>query len=1559
MADLFDEIEKTSKTGDVFEGDLFDEVTREEPSPTWKAVKKTAETVGAMTSEFLREATSGATLGAVNLKNPEAEYLLRRRQREKKAEEELTATEPEFARREERKIAEGFIKDKPFMRMGYDPTLAIKRPEIAEEAPLIPEWQRSTAHLAGEFLPIGNIMKVIGPVVKKVLSGAGMVRTAATEAALTGVTYEAAKGAAQGKDPVKTFEEMGYAGPQWAVLGAAAGKLGAVLSRAKRAKPEDVAADLKKAQEEIDSTILYKKPERELKLAPEWQPKPEYPSIPFTGTQNLQFKPSTETPMRIGPRPPAAGVEIPPMGEIPSPSPETRLLAPPPDWIPGRPVTVRRPSLETPATAAEFKGPGEVFVKNAKGEDVPMKWNAEKKVYEPAPATPEVPNVEGVKYDGVQPWPNGPDRYSFTDLKTGSSFMTKTLAPEDIAAGRDRKRALFAEEEPGKLIGESAIIPPMTRKTGAGEIPGQKTPQPETRTLAPDYVKGYLSQYKKGDPGISEGLTRPDGSGELVYRDQSGKPVGVVAYSPKFITDIAVDPKFRRQGIATKLIEEVNKKGITEFRGPYSEEGAALVQSSEIPKSLPKSTPPPSEGGGIVYHAKTKGDFKGGELSVDIGSDADIMGKGFYFGSKNYASKYGTPESYSIQGKFATNEQWVSKLQKYLDKPIAEQRRLSREELKSQGYVGVKSSHEGVGVVWDKNAIKPAEVLSEEAKRAAIKIEGKTVNGLANDILSETPAKQNAAIEAVKKAVEEGKISQDEALHHLNNEMMNIATEKIKNGSDLNATLNAAQRAGMTFTEKIAKEVRPDAQAIFRKLKGEESGKVDLDLMRHLTISGLGAATGATIDEENRWRGAIIGGTTGFMISRGLLNKVLGRKFTAETPALAKEKIEVKPIKEGPITEPVLQLGINKTIANATEELFRAAGMKWDPSLLITDQITTAMNQVPMATFREILGNFNVPVEEFTKYYFRQSISKYAKGLGEWGAVVRRLMKDNPEAQKALDDISRAASDIDAMASAGGWWKRVDNIRRGLLVTQLATAMRNAETQAGRVGIDVFEQALDAGLQRMFKRPVTTNPLDGLQQLMTLFRKGNKADVNKILGAFPGENDRLFFSYSSDILKARNEGIPEKIVDALNIANRFQEYAIRRTVFLSKLDQRMRAINQDLEKIVKNNEMGKISEDDIKYAVNQALEFTWAQSPKYGSVAQKFISFVNSMPGATYLLPFPRFLMNSMKFQFDYSPLGAFKLLSSQERLAVKGGDMKTISRALLGTAMLTTAYQVRNSEWAGEKWYEINVGGKPIDTRAYNPFASYLFVADVIKKARDGSLYKLGTNDIIQGLFSTNLRAGSGLYVVDRVLEAFADESKTEKAVNILKQFGGEVAAGFLTPVKQVRDFLYGFDDMVLKETRGEPFLGPIKATLPGIEKGMEPRYKATRSEPPKWQAPGVRQATGISVGEAKNTLEKELDRLGFDRREILPSVGDAKADNLIAQKMGSISEEIGLPLLEDKSYRNMGEAEKGYFLSRMIGKFRTAAKKEAQGENPDLFEKITRTPKRKERFTKSLEGG
>ena len=101
-----------------------------------------------------------------------------------------------------------------------------------------------------------------------------------------------------------------------------------------------------------------------------------------------------------------------------------------------------------------------------------------------------------------------------------------------------------------------------------------------TKQVASDYVEGYVSQYGKGAPGISDGLIRKDGeSGELVYRDANGNPQGVLAYAKENITDIAVSQKNQRKGIATALIDEAKKRGHIQFQGPFTKEGAALVNA--------------------------------------------------------------------------------------------------------------------------------------------------------------------------------------------------------------------------------------------------------------------------------------------------------------------------------------------------------------------------------------------------------------------------------------------------------------------------------------------------------------------------------------------------------------------------------------------------------------------------------------------------------------------------------------------------------------------------------------------------------------------------------------------------------------------------------------------------------------------------------------------------------------------------------------------------------------------------------------------------------------------
>jgi len=602
-----------------------------------------------------------------------------------------------------------------------------------------------------------------------------------------------------------------------------------------------------------------------------------------------------------------------------------------------------------------------------------------------------------------------------------------------------------------------------------------------------------------------------------------------------------------------------------------------------------------------------------------------------------------------------------------------------------------------------------------------------------------------------------------------------------------------------------------------------------------------------------------------------------------------------------------------------------------------------------------------------------ESVSESARELARqrmFLSKVQKSIKDNP----ALDDVSKALndmlSDLDNSAFLTGW-KRLDNLRRGMLVTQLATAQRNAITQAGRVGLDTIEQGIQAGLQKLFGRPQTAHPADTfavfseiLKQLKHPIKafKGQISDADKILALHPKLNNRLFNHYASDIYTG--QGKAERVVDLLNTANRFQEWTTRRAVFTGKLRTLLRNEGKSLNEIIKANRMNEIPERLLRSAIDDALEITFAQSPKYGSVAHAFTNFINKMPGATFAIPFPRFMVNSMKFFWDFSPMGVLKLVKSSEWAKMATGDFKSISRAMLGTGMLGAAWQVRNSEYAGEKWYEVRLpDGKTWDTRAYNPFAAYLFAADVIKKAKDGTLNQLKSKDIMMGVLSSNLRAGSGLYILDSFLEGIAGLKTPDKAVTKLKEFSGEVVGGFFTPLQTLTDVISEFDEkqQIVRDRRTEPFMGPIKAHFPVISKQMEPMTPVTREEPFRRIGGALRQLTGVTLNEPKNMAERELDRLGFTYMEIVRPTGVDEADRLIKKYMGKLVQERVSKLVTSENYLRLSNASKGEKLRLFLNKMREIARKRAKRENPGAFKKVKelRIPRRKRMLLEEIAGG
>lgn len=647
----------------------------------------------------------------------------------------------------------------------------------------------------------------------------------------------------------------------------------------------------------------------------------------------------------------------------------------------------------------------------------------------------------------------------------------------------------------------------------------------------------------------------------------------------------------------------------------------------------------------------------------------------------------------------------------------------------------------------------------------------------------------------------------------------------------------------------------------------------------------------------------------------------------------------------GDFAQPIFKMEVapeyTKKVTALAKQFFADNPELRDPKILISDDVkkyvwTGQINP-------EFMRQYGLKPEQFAMD-LRATASDAGKTLSAYSQIVRKYI--SPE---MADELRKLGTDVPDSIVLKPLWRRLTDLWRASLVTQLATSVRNASTQVARLGLDGMTEALDAGIQKLTGVKQTVHPLDGFEILLRLGQK-NKAAVDAILDNAPSEKSRMFSNYLSDVPIPKDAGISgalehtirtaESGVNALNIFNRTQEFIIRRAVFQARLSQNLREKGLDLDQIIKSGDISTIPNEAISYAVDRALHATFAESPAYGSIARSFVDFVNKVPGLSIAVPFPRFLTNAIKFQYQYSPLGILHYLSPKERTAFAAGDVSRMGKAIVGSALFGAAMEFRNSGFAGEKWYEaVNDKGEVIDLRPFNPFASYLFVADVAKRTKEGTLYKLTSNDIAQGLLSTNMRAGTGLYILDNVLNNFvgstADEKKFQRK---LQEFSGELASGFLTPLAQVRDIYDEFTEgrAVMRDIRQEPFLGPVKRNIPGVSQTLPPQAFPTREGEKFNPDPLQRQLTGLGKTGPKNALEKEIDRLGFESNEVLPTTGDPEIDRKYRGSLGKVLGVVGPKLVTAQSYTKLNDAQKGVVLSEAISDIRSVVRSIANDELP-----------------------
>jgi hypothetical protein len=555
--------------------------------------------------------------------------------------------------------------------------------------------------------------------------------------------------------------------------------------------------------------------------------------------------------------------------------------------------------------------------------------------------------------------------------------------------------------------------------------------------------------------------------------------------------------------------------------------------------------------------------------------------------------------------------------------------------------------------------------------------------------------------------------------------------------------------------------------------------------------------------------------------------------------------------------------------------------------------------------------------------------------------------------------------------------------------------MRNNSAQFGRVGmhtlIDLFDNTLKQTFNPVRKafgaEEAPVNYARSFELILNLTKNKKQAkDLTDLLTKhYVNDAENLYTRYSSDVTdasqttnSARVLKVGQKVTDGLNVFNRMQDYWYRRAIFANTITDVL------LKKGIDINEAG-ISDDLLKYvnkadiekAVDDALYFTYSKTPEI-PIVKGLVDVVNKAPFLlTGVIPFPRFIANALAFQFKHSPAGFASLLTPGEIAKLKAGDYKTLSQAVVGTTLLLTAVEMKRKGSEDHKWYEVETSsGKTVDMRPYFPLTPYLLVADMIVRNESGRGGP-DAKDVLQGLTGAQFRAGASIQLVQNVIDGMSELDTEEKINKFFSDYTSNVLGGYLTPVRMFGDFIDAGRFYLDEDFEGQKFRRPVptgefltdtanqlKTNIPFVKEQFpeseSPTREANPGRPDTVQipftgidAPGplVRQLTGATVREEKNPAEREFDRLGFKRRDILPYSGNAIVDQTRAKYMGKPVEIMVGALVESPMYKSKTNAEKDLLLRKTLQQIRKSANDyiKANKINEEAFQKaaFNRQPK------------
>jgi len=551
-----------------------------------------------------------------------------------------------------------------------------------------------------------------------------------------------------------------------------------------------------------------------------------------------------------------------------------------------------------------------------------------------------------------------------------------------------------------------------------------------------------------------------------------------------------------------------------------------------------------------------------------------------------------------------------------------------------------------------------------------------------------------------------------------------------------------------------------------------------------------------------------------------------------------------------------------------------------------------------------VLNKYGLSFEEYVSSAIG-SFSDAGKLLG----IASQIKRVRPIGE--VDDIqTRKLQEVQSQISQAG--SRLENVRRGAMVSQIATAMRNFESAAMRMPMESVGNMADT-IMYEFGKPITGGVVDGKGG----FVGAGKAAINKDLWKdafsshkyvfsrpdvakgfsdlilnnpqFQTQSKRMFDNLN-EIRKATGRGEGglsdkllnplEDVVEMMNTVNQWQEHLVRRGVFLGELRRLVKnEYNIDLIDTMLDgklpdllNDASTVRPDNARSfvalahdAIEQALSVTYAKQPDN----KFFQDLTNMITGRkvfgiplTTVVEFPRFMFNSMEIMAQYSVGGVIPITkkiidivnpTKKELNKMSAKDRLGVQRNLTGLAAIGAAYQYRTSENAPEDFKMFGVGENAVDTSPIFPMRQILYIGESLKHLEQGTFASLwwDTKEFAETFIGTTFRTGTGNMIIEEIasLADGMDISGKQAAAEALGKTVGNYFTSYLTGFAQLIDAQRTF--------------GPVDVEVGGqkLTFGRENTYKQDLKPAPKDAVDAATRGLMDSYNRRFRDAEKERE--------------------------------------------------------------------------------------------------